>query len=613
MLTENEKEILPDLLALAKILDPLATKQFKISEPNSATAADEDVQLLAQVKKIIFEKKRLLHFLKKINPSGSEGSIARDFSIDAAGNISGKLNTILPNHEFDPSLERTINKPTLGLAKCIQIALITTISGSRKKPQKEESSNDEYLTAFGARNLSQYSNLNILKPVHHVFAANQEKYKNEFESPKFFHNFLLNFNRIRREFNAALDQGASNEVHRAYNDRIINLDQHLASPLLVSGALGLLAAECNGEPAPSSNHFAADENGEHLIGNKIIKYASTIGISSTRDQEDGAIAGEGVNETPISLQRKFQQIAEKVNNNPARFEQGSTAIIANYSTDQILTVGNCGDSKAVLFLVHPDKNVKFISMSNNHSPSDPLERARLNAAGCPIINLAQSANSSATTTPKDDYRMWDPKRKKALSVSSGFGDKLYNTTNIDAVNTEPDIAVENIAQILNKNVGSRIFLLVSCDGLYTPSEHNNKNLSEENYAKALSQWFKEEAKHDQHNIAVYLQNHALLLGSTDNVTLLFTELTQAPTKPLTLGVFDGHGGAEISRSLVEYFSEVFLQEEKRLQILPHIPVKETSTTVDKRKFEPEPDSPSNSTKATCTEQTSQQPTENSRH
>ena len=110
-----------------------------------------------------------------------------------------------------------------------------------------------------------------------------------------------------------------------------------------------------------------------------------------------------------------------------------------------------------------------------------------------------------------------------------------------------------------------VFLMVSCDGLFTPiSGQASEKISEKFYLQALLDWHENQNGQQEKwrgNIANYMQDNALAFGSTDNITLCFTNITKAPESAVVIAVCDGHSGKEVSHTLVKELEKSLLKED----------------------------------------------------
>jgi serine/threonine protein phosphatase PrpC len=119
------------------------------------------------------------------------------------------------------------------------------------------------------------------------------------------------------------------------------------------------------------------------------------------------------------------------------------------------------------------------------------------------------------------------------------------------VSSQASLYQYNIAELRERyapgDARAQVFLMNSCDGLYEGS-------NERDYVLLLERWFaanpegEELRKQFEGNVAAYIQSCALALGSVDNITVTFTDITTPPQQDILMGIFDGHGGAEVSQA-----------------------------------------------------------------
>ena len=66
---------------------------------------------------------------------------------------------------------------------------------------------------------------------------------------------------------------------------------------------------------------------------------------------------------------------------PMNFMTSGTTCVAVYHSNNTLFVANCGDSRAVAAVAGPDGALTAVDLSRDHKPDDPIEQARITAAG----------------------------------------------------------------------------------------------------------------------------------------------------------------------------------------------------------------------------------------
>ncbi len=389
------------------------------------------------------------------------------------------------------------------------------------------------VTEFGQKNLGQYLGY-IASLKFHFFGAGgkpvatEEELKSlvsdagltdeNLQNPQFFHYFLLEFHRLRAE--SASKEGQEPRVVDAYSNR----------------------------------SFVSGDVGESLdVGGNKIFYSETIGRRGS--QEDAFVIGaakkggdwENPSRVPALLQRQFREMGERIRNYciGKNEESGSTAVATHYSTDRKLTIANLGDSRAVLFIRQGDGNVRWVRLTNDQEPLDVLEKSRIEGIGGHV--------SIQNKVQNDEMKSDGP--QYGLMAARSFGDiGIANDGAKKLISYEPDIYQYDIPAMLETE--EQAFLMTSCDGMY---DHGKGN--EATYAAALKTWFDKAdvRKKWQDNMAEYLRDYAIALGSTDNVTVCISDITQAPAEPVITAVFDGHGGQSVSSIAAEAFAQATLQ------------------------------------------------------
>ncbi|MDX2083218.1 MAG: PP2C family serine/threonine-protein phosphatase [Rickettsiales bacterium] len=448
--------------------------------------------------------------------------------------------------------EKELKTLHLALNEAITLTKAKFIHHYDSLPEIDE---EEYLTYFDNKTLEQFliylsglsitvideiynvvSTRNLLSKANIIFFRNLAENKDFCKSRKFFHQFILEFNQERASQSCAIDNG-------------------LAAKIKEIPTQSLLA---------SNRILAVREKNENLSGNKLcgnidIFYAKTIG---PREKLEDAIIGgkikqpDSIEDSPI-VPFFLEKTIKKLGDNLIKFfernniEDGSTALMAFYSIDQKLTIANIGDSRAILFIRKPDGTFDYKRLTDDHEPQAILEQARIESLGGFV--------SDART----------PRVNEILSLSRSIGDIHIKYGEQRLISGEPDIFQYDIAKVLQKYPPrSSAILAICCDGMF---DHGIAN--ERTYAKALEKWFNNIDKIQDNftNVAQYLRDTAILLGSGDNVTISLCDITAAPTEQILIGVFDGHGGDIASSLLAGLIAEEILQEDSLIH-LPNIDV-----------------------------------------
>jgi len=382
---------------------------------------------------------------------------------------------------------------------------------------------DHYITQFGQENLGEY-----LGYLGEIKIFEEEKLKElvksvgltseDLTNRKLFHYFLFELNRQKASSSAKEEE------------------QSILTPSAVA----------------KIPKYESDFSNKFSVESWIAHYSGTTGPRSPV-QEDALVIGaakqdEGWEDSarvPSLLQKQFKEMGVQIRNYciDKRDNSGLTAIAAHYSQDQKLTIANLGDSRAVLFVRKADEEVKWIRLTNDQGPEDVFEKARIEARDGYVVDKRVMGN---------------------LNVGRSFGDALEEGLYIKGcdpkklISYEPDIYQYDIPQILlDYDTKPQAFLMTSCDGMYQTGRGN-----EETYADALKHWFSNEKKlQEEHgnNMAKYLRDYAISLGSTDNVTVCISDITKTPKQSVVTAVFDGHVG-EVSAIAAEAFAQNVLDD-----------------------------------------------------
>jgi serine/threonine protein phosphatase PrpC len=415
-----------------------------------------------------------------------------------------------------------------------------------KKAVESTLSPENCLTEFGQRNLGEFlgyirdlaikddagneafSQKKLEEFVTKLFLSNEN-----LASPQFFHNSLLEFHKQRALAESKMEQNLKTARH------LITRKKE-GAPLELYDTSG----KCKKDVTSETNEGGLD-----------IYYSETIGARS--DQEDSFIIGEAKVDWPSSraphlMEEKFNKLGANIRAYCLKKKEGagSTALLTHYSTDQKLTIGNLGDSRAVLFIKKRDGSIDWIRLTNDQEPEDILEEARIvkNGGFVEFYGLLFRVNGNlAVGRSFGDLGEKGTKPHGHLDTvrHDSSGNVIPLTNGKQLISYKPDIYQYDIKAILDARggKGEEAFLLNSCDGLY---DHGKGN--ETTYAKALEEWFKKGDVRTKwsNNIAEYLRDYAIALGSTDNVTVCVSNITNAPKKSVFNGVFDGHGGSLVS-------------------------------------------------------------------
>jgi serine/threonine protein phosphatase PrpC len=219
---------------------------------------------------------------------------------------------------------------------------------------------------------------------------------------------------------------------------------------------------------------------------------------------------------------------------------GTTAVVAVVSSQKIL-VANVGDSRCILVKKGTTStndvtereeeekeedgiNIEVISMSEDHKPDLPDERARIESAGLQI-------HTDQIFHDNGEYELISKVKKsdkEMLGVARAFGDYDYKSNEDlsparQAVVCTPDIVVRDRAD------GEDMFLILACDGVWDVMSNDDVGLFVTKAVNAATASLTEEECHPVDvgvlaSVGDSLLDHCLKQGSTDNMSVLIVAL-----------------------------------------------------------------------------------------
>ncbi len=380
--------------------------------------------------------------------------------------------------------------PSSRFKQCVQHAALRTQSSDLA---------EGHLTKFGAKNFKEFLKcLEILslddEEFFEAIISTIDHESPNSTNPQFFHQFLLNFQQLWTEATVAAEQQKAVAISDPVAQGIAA--QGISAKKGGSNSSKQILRQMHSEvqrqfgaTASHASRFDDDITDARTIAGITVGYSETIG-TDRRTQEDTFVIGSGKcddsKKLPRALQNEFLNLGARIKKfqagqHPGFTYVGSTAVVSVYSTDQKLTVANCGDSRAVLFVKHPDNRVEFHRLTNDHDPADIFERSRVEALGGEV-SIGDGFSSCNRVGAKNNSHL-------GLAMSRSFGDSsTKNSQKKCLISHEPDIYQYDVKNILNAaGQGAQIFLLSSCDGLY------ERDLNEATYAQHLQDWFAEKS------------------------------------------------------------------------------------------------------------------------
>jgi serine/threonine protein phosphatase PrpC len=253
------------------------------------------------------------------------------------------------------------------------------------------------------------------------------------------------------------------------------------------------------------------------LGNVKLQVRETIGHRESQEDQIFHITTPVTNKEAAAqlLKDAFAHADARTHYN----QEGSCGTVAILTKDHALTIGHLGDSPVVLYVVDAEKKVRAQLLNKMHKPNEPIEKARIEAAGGFVSRGRVDG---------------------MLAISRAFGDHDLG----DKVSKNPEITQITLSDYVKP--GEKAYLCVSCDGLY------EGEIPENHFAQIIQQALEKGEK----NIANKMKDYAMYRGSGDNISVMLAELPDALTKSIALGVCDGHGGSLTAKQASAALQEV---------------------------------------------------------
>jgi len=257
--------------------------------------------------------------------------------------------------------------------------------------------------------------------------------------------------------------------------------------------------------------------------------AAQFGVSALREE-----IGENIKKGKLPSTSRIEQSFRSIDNqlrkhfkqHPDKPKAGTTVVGALAALQEDGTYHakliNCGDSRGIIIqnLMSEDGSLSIIE-TIDHKPGDPMEKARILAAGGRV-----KGGGSA----RIDGR---------LAVSRGFGDFDFKADKSrkafeQKVSCQPDVYEAS-------NLAAGSMLALACDGVWGV-------LSTQEVAATVQEALKEAPQADLREIAATIVDLSLQLGSTDNLTVMLVHLVGAAP--------EGTQGAPFNATEVEVSNEM---------------------------------------------------------
>jgi len=255
--------------------------------------------------------------------------------------------------------------------------------------------------------------------------------------------------------------------------------------------------------------------------------AAQFGATALRE-EIGATIKKGKLPSTSKIEQSFRsvdnQLRKHFKQHPDKPKAGTTVIGALVAQQQDgsyqAKLINCGDSRGIIIQnpLSEDGSLSIIE-TIDHKPGDPIEKARILAAGGKV--------KGGGNTRIDGK----------LAVSRGLGDFDFKADKSRKAAEQKVSCQPDVYEASNLMPGS--VLVLACDGVWNV-------LSSEEVAATVQEELQADPQADLNEVAATIVDLSLELGSTDNVTVLLVHLVGEKPKG-TQGVPPDTAAVEVSR------------------------------------------------------------------
>jgi hypothetical protein len=261
------------------------------------------------------------------------------------------------------------------------------------------------------------------------------------------------------------------------------------------------------------------------------------GNSPKRHQEDAYITDASPASTnfmqlsPEERERVAKATFSTLQSQVKNKKDGSSACVATAQVVEekdsqerkvVVSTSYTGDSIAVLVIIHANGTYTSI-------PCNPQLHDEYNNEECAAVELGYGSrvkgiiSSAPSTAGRLEFR-----GEGILAMTRALGDSIFDGSGISHVPQTTEIAYK--------------------------LQEGYKSV--ETYANEVGKLVAASCTEGAESIAETIVDYALARGSTDNVTSMVVPL-EAAKPAVTVGVFDGHGSAEVSQALGEAYLTVF--------------------------------------------------------
>lgn len=183
--------------------------------------------------------------------------------------------------------------------------------------------------------------------------------------------------------------------------------------------------------------------------------------------------------------------------------------------DTFVAIANVGDSRAVLGSWRSDGGISATALSEDHKPTIPSERIRIETAGG-FVREVEGASSLEVGAPGTE--LW-------LRMSRSFGDFYLKQVEDFPPDSQPVIAVPDV--VIVPRTEQQAFLILACDGVWDV-------MTNQETVDLIAKQLYEEKRSPAESCDALL-TECLRRGSNDNMSVMVIKLTHTISRPANDG------------------------------------------------------------------------------
>lgn len=232
-----------------------------------------------------------------------------------------------------------------------------------------------------------------------------------------------------------------------------------------------------------------------------------------------------------------------------KIEGGTTASTTVYDGKGNLITATLADAASFAAVYGQNGELLGVVRLNSvtHKPADEKERERIEAAGGNISNGRVDGGENGR-----------------LAVSRAIGDAPFKESGVCSEATIDVTSIDELSKRLNverKKIGT-VQIITTCDGFTDATFFQTQEAHEELLSRALTQLLQHNKNPSEKDIAEALVHEAKQKHSKDNITVAIQTIPtiSRETPAFMLGVYDGHGGAEVATFVAKNIGSEFKKQ-----------------------------------------------------